>query len=650
MKKRCLIFLVILLTCFNLSFCYIYATDVKNTVNFTPEELEYINSNQTIFIAGNKDLFPIEYFSKDAGRFCGIIPDYFEIISELSGIKFKYIDYTDLDSRLNLAKNKQVDILSAFESDKYNITRYNLRISDTIAILPDTKKEIYLAYTDIVPSQLISIIQKCLAAITSEQKENIYLKNSMEYFDKADSFKTTIFLLSIACIILIVSMTVLAYRLWVNRCNLINHKNIDGTTEYANYNNLKNNYNKYIDINSRINYWIVNLDVGIDDIIDVYGFEESTRLIKAAAEIIYSEINQNDYFCVIDGKHFVLLLKSPSFELLKDKLYDIENDIMQISQYKNLLNISIGICQLKQIDSKLDLPLYNAMQARKYAASNKLLFSVFDKSIGAQILDEVQMEKDLIEGLLNNEFVVYLQPYFNQGNKNMQGCEALVRWNNCKKGLLNPNVFIHILEKKNIIDKLDMLVFENVCKILENRKNQGKKLFWISCNFSKQNFLNPNFAKTLLRVAISHNIPPKYLLIEITEGLEIDNTEQNDKIINQLNNYGFPLIIDNFGSGYSSFLDLSKYPISFVKLDKKLIDNIESQNMFDVTKGLIDIIRTLDIRIMCTGIETSVQAKQVKMMNVDYVQGHFFYHPIYSNEFEKLYDQGKLTIDFCRNM
>lgn len=648
MKKRSIIFLLIFLTYFNLSASYAYATETENIVNFTPEELEYINSNQTILIAGNKDLFPIEYYSKYEDRFCGIIPDYFDIISELSGIKFKYIGNTDIVSRLNLAKNKQVDILSAFENDKYNTARYNLRISDTIVILPETEKEICLAYTDIVPSQLISIIQKCLASISPECKESIYLKNSMEYFNKTDSFKTTIVLLSSACLILIIIMFIIGYRLWVNRCYLNNYKNIDEATGYANYNNLKNNYHKYIDINNRINYWIVNLDVGIDDIVDVYGFEESTRLIKAAAEIIYSVVNQDDYFSVIDGKYFVLLLKSSSFELLKDKLFDIENGIMQINQYKNLLklNISIGICQLKQIDTKLDIPLYNAMQARKYAASNKLIYSVFNKSVGAQILDEVQMEKDLIEGLLNNEFVVYLQPYFNQGDKNMQGCEALVRWNNSKKGLLNPSAFIHILEKKNIIDKLDILVFENVCKILENRKNQGKQLFWISCNFSKQNFLNPDFAKTLLRIAILHNIPTKYLLIEITEGLEIGNTKQNDMIISQLNNYGFPLIIDNFGSGHSSFIDLSKYPIRFVKLDKKIIDNIESQNMFVVTKGLIDIMRTLDIKIMCTGIETNNQAKQVKMMDFDYVQGHFFYHPIYSSEFEKLFDQGKLTIEF----
>ena len=197
---------------YNIIFKVNYVEATSNEISFTEKELEYINQNQIVFISGNPNLFPIEFYSKNEEKFMGIIPDFFDVITDMSGINFKYINENKYDNRYNLAKDKQVEIISGFEKNVNSIEQYNLLTSKTLMILPNSNREICFAYTSIASPELISIIEKCIDNITHQQKEEIYLKHSIDYSNKNLSYKRvllsliTISLLMIAVIIIMINI------------------------------------------------------------------------------------------------------------------------------------------------------------------------------------------------------------------------------------------------------------------------------------------------------------------------------------------------------------------------------------------------------------------------------------------------------------
>lgn len=620
-------------------------------IEFTQEELDFMQEEHEIYVAGNPDLFPIESYEQIEKRFIGVIPDYFNIVSEITGIRFRYMNLQKKDNRFELAKDKQVEIVSGFVKDNELRQRYNLETGNTLLSIPekDTKLKISLAYTSAAEPELISIIEKCLDAITSGEKESILLKNSVLAEEVNLKLFAVVFLLLFISVVLGIIMYLLVRRLFYYKIQYSYQRYTDELTEFGNYNELKKCYNNLIHIGSRCNYWVMYIDLDLARVLSIYGIEEMKEIILMFIAELNDEWRDTKYYSRVNGNYLLLLIKLSSEDVMGKLLQSLSLKLEELIKNSNKnyeLEISIGAYQLMSYDENLESAVQNAMQALKYAQENKTLYAVFDKKVEMLMRETKELEQDVLNGLLNDEFVVYLQPYFSLAGNCLTGCEALVRWENEKLGLLKPYKFIAIMEKLKIIDKLDLMVFENVCKILQERDEQGKKLFMINCNFSKQNFLNPNFANSLISIAKEHQVKSEYLSVEITEGLTVGDVQQVSGIIKQLSDAGFPLVIDNFGSEYTSFLDLSNYPVNIVKLDKKLIDYIELEKMHTIIKGLIDIAHQMGMSIMCRGVESEEQVKTIKNLGCDFVQGYYFYEPMEYQVFISHYDQTEDGMSF----
>lgn len=259
---------------------------------------------------------------------------------------------------------------------------------------------------------------------------------------------------------------------------------------------------------------------------------------------------------------------------------------------------------------------------------------------------EDELEKDFEEGLKNNEFKIFLQPKFDIKTEKIVGAEALIRRKKDGK-LIMPNSFIPEYERIGIITRLDMFVFESVCKKIREWKEKGYKLIPIAINESRRHLYNKNHVNELEEIVKYYNVNPNLIELELTETVVVENIESAKEAERKVHALGFVVSMDDFGVGYSSFYMLKNINIDILKIDKSFSDEVmEDKRGRIILESIIDMAKKLQIKTVAEGIETKEQLEYLKQIGCDMVQGYYFARPLPIDEFEKNCQKGRriLTI------
>ncbi len=209
-----------------------------------------------------------------------------------------------------------------------------------------------------------------------------------------------------------------------------------------------------------------------------------------------------------------------------------------------------------------------------------------------------------------------------------------------KEDFLSPAIFIDVLEKTGFIYKLDRYMWDKAAKKLGEWKKEGKDQYHISVNISTKDFYLVDVYETFVGLVDKYNIDPVNLNIEITETTLMSDFDKNMGIIRLLQNYGFNIEIDDFGSGYSSLNMLKDIDADVLKLDMKFLDlNPENNDKgVSIITAVLDMARQLDIPAIAEGIETDEQLKLLELLGCEYAQGYYYYRPMPISDYEKLVD------------
>ena len=249
----------------------------------------------------------------------------------------------------------------------------------------------------------------------------------------------------------------------------------------------------------------------------------------------------------------------------------------------------------------------------------------------------IDLEKDFKDGIAKNEFKIFLQPKFELKTEKIVGAEALIRRKRNEKFIM-PNEFIPYYEKTGLITKLDMFVFENVCKKLKEWKDKGYKIFPIAINESRRHLYNNNHVKELEGVVKKYEVNPNLIELELTETVVVENIEKAKEAERKVHSLGFVVSMDDFGVGYSSFYMLKNINIDVLKIDKSFSDEvIESKRGRIILESIINMAKRLEIKTVAEGIETKEQIEYLKQIGCDMVQGYYYQRPMTIEEFEKKY-------------
>ena len=249
-----------------------------------------------------------------------------------------------------------------------------------------------------------------------------------------------------------------------------------------------------------------------------------------------------------------------------------------------------------------------------------------------------QVVKNKIEfALKNKNFEVFYQPFFDINSKKIIGCEALLRLKGGEGDTISPATLIPIAEKTNLISEIDYLVFEAICRNLNQDKINKMPMVPVSVNFSRISFIAEGFIAFIEKTVDFYEIDPSLLILEITETSMMCDYQTLTNNICYLRSLGFKVAIDDFGTGYSSLSALSQLDVDIIKIDKSFIDNLElkSKNYY-ILKCIIDLASILGLNIICEGVETREQLKSLETLKIKIVQGFLFEKPLNKKSFNQI--------------
>ncbi len=249
-----------------------------------------------------------------------------------------------------------------------------------------------------------------------------------------------------------------------------------------------------------------------------------------------------------------------------------------------------------------------------------------------KISDSLKLADDLSHALLREELHIHYQPQISLDNREIVGCEALLRWQHPERGNISPEIFIPIAEQTGLINPIGNWLISTACQQLKTWQQVGFKQLKLSLNISPYQLNEGNLNQNITEALASTKIAPQYLGLELTESTLVDNCK--NKALNSLKSLGLYLAIDDFGTGYSCLSYLQQFPFDVLKVDRRFVDNIFSDYKPQaITKAIIQMAHSLKLKVIVEGVETQEQFDFFLQHQCDAIQGHFFSRPLSSEAF-----------------
>ncbi len=264
-------------------------------------------------------------------------------------------------------------------------------------------------------------------------------------------------------------------------------------------------------------------------------------------------------------------------------------------------------------------------------------FAYYDDNHLAKLKEEQAIANDMTQALAEKQFHVYLQPKFDMADFSIVGAEALVRWIHPEKGFIGPDKFIPIFERNGFITELDIYIWETTCKFLRKWSDLNWPIVPVSVNVSRVDIYRPDICDILTNMMEKYKLSTNLLELEITETAYTQNADQLISTVENLKKRGFSLSMDDFGSGYSSLNMLNEVPVDVLKIDMKLLRNLDLMNKSNnIINFVVSMAKWLNLPVISEGVETIEQVNFLRSIGCHTGQGYFFSKPLPIEQFEDL--------------
>lgn len=375
---------------------------------------------------------------------------------------------------------------------------------------------------------------------------------------------------------------------------------------------------------------------------DIYGIQVGDYILKECAKELKKSLGKKNSLFKITGAIFTIIFDGECdaeellFEAIKPKNFPLplENDKKTDNHRTTVISFAAGIARYpehgtddKQLFKKADIALAYA----KKSSVSKLC--TYTEELELAEIKQKEAEALIRESLENDYFYLVYQPQFTIADKKLRGFETLIR---CKKpdgSIVSPALFIPAAEKSNLILKIDDYVLKRAMKEFKPVLEKKGENYIISINVSAKNIGMEDFSSRVKAIIAETNFPPKCLEIEITEYSLAESLATTIKNINDLRTIGVKIALDDFGTGYTSIAQLMNLPINLLKIDKSLIDNIESNsNIRDLVDSVIYMGHIMNCEVISEGVENEQQIGVLKAHKCDFVQGFVWGKPVSFND------------------
>lgn len=369
-----------------------------------------------------------------------------------------------------------------------------------------------------------------------------------------------------------------------------------------------------------------------------FGEKEGDRLLVFFANQIkeYAEELKESIVCRMEADIFGVFCRYD-----QEEIESFRNHIVEKTKHYNetyYIEPSIGV----YVNSEKNISAENMFNRAAMAAESckhKFMQNIgyYSDQMSDRLVVEQEVMNEAQKALDEEQFEVYLQPKTNIYTEASQGAEALVRWIHPEKGMISPGRFIPIFESNGFIGQLDYYMWDHTCRLIRKWMDEGLKPSPVSVNVSRANMYNPNLLDLLTGLMNKYGLSPELLQLELTESAFMDDPDIMIDRVKQLQEHGFTVLMDDFGSGYSSLNTLKDIPVDILKVDMKFMQSDSDDGRSErILASVVRMAEWLDLMVIVEGVETVEQRNFLESIGCEYAQGFYYARPMPWQEYEDM--------------
>ncbi len=379
------------------------------------------------------------------------------------------------------------------------------------------------------------------------------------------------------------------------------------------------------------------------EINDSFGHHLGDQLLVKIAAEVKGRLRRTDTIGRLGGDEFAVI--APNLKSANDAIEIAEKIRASVCGITNLngielrTNISIGIAVFPEDNSSAEVLVSHAdmaMYKSKGRGSGPINF--YDVHMDRVVKARQAMKRSMLPDISDGKFRLHYQPIVDAETFNIVAAEGLARWHEPPDNKnVDPGQFIAIAEEAGWISELGRRLFEDACLQIKQTLDDGKPTVPISINISPLQCLDHGFALRLVGILMKHKIDPSFINVEITESTLIQNIDMARQNLVMLKNVGIGVHIDDFGTGYSSLSVLKDLPLDVLKVDRSFISEMARDiGSRQIVEAIAELSRKLQLKTIAEGVETEEQAKILRDIGIDYLQGYYFSRPVPIDDFREL--------------
>jgi diguanylate cyclase (GGDEF)-like protein len=421
---------------------------------------------------------------------------------------------------------------------------------------------------------------------------------------------------------------------------LVSH---DSLTELPNRQGMMRHLEQAIDSadeGHRLAALFIDLDQ-FKDINETLGHHLGDELLRQIPDRLARELEDDDVLGRLGGDEYLVIVQRRDRERVTrqaDKLLRALEQPFRVGEHQLFISASIGVAfqdsppvSPGEMIQNADAALFRAKQ------HGRNQYAVFTPEMFAQVEYRLNLSRDIREALETEQFRLAYQPIVDLKTLEVVGLEALMRWSHPDGYDVAPRDFIRVAEETGVVHRLSQYALSRAASDLAAWQERFEHSPWLAVNISGGQFREAEFVRDISVLLHRHGIPPQKLHLEITEEVLIENLARNREVLEQLNEIGLPIVVDDFGIGYSSLAYIKNFPISMIKIDQSFIRSIQKDPHDQaITRTICDLSHELALETVAEGIEQPGQLELLRRYGCDLGQGFLFMQPAPATEITRL--------------
>ncbi len=368
---------------------------------------------------------------------------------------------------------------------------------------------------------------------------------------------------------------------------------------------------------------------------ELYGSAVGDQIIQEFGKFLMKYFKGDGTQGRLEADHFATCCSKAFLDSHEKEIGDLLWGRIKWYSVNYPIQIHAGFYTVENADDEVKLMCDRAgMALHPIQESYMTRTSYFTSGMRDLYLKEQQMMRDVDAAIENHEFFVMYQPIINVKTRKIVSAEALVRWKKADGTIVPPGEFIPVFEKNGFVSRLDLYVCEEVCRFQSSRLRHVQPIVPVSVNLSRVDFYNENLNQDICALLNEYYLSPEYLKLEITESAYMDRPQELMETISTFQSSGFQVLMDDFGSGFSSLNMLKDVSADILKIDMRFMDRLEtSDKAGTILYSIIQMAKSIHMEVVAEGVETESQYDLLNSMNCDNIQGYYFYKPLSEEEF-----------------